>query len=347
MDENKIELIDEFVQAEEAYQEIRGYLIEAQNRAKAAINSSMVEAYWRTGKKVYEVCGNNPRAEYGKRLLSKISEKLVGEFGKGFGSSNLRNMRQFYLTYQKRDTVCSELSWSQYRLLMRVQDEKAREFYAEEAVKSGWNVRQLQRQINTMYYNRILASRDKESVAAEIQASEPKPAYEQIIKDPYVLEFLNIPENEHYYESDLEQALIDHLQKFLLELGRGFSFVARQKHFVVDGRHFHIDLVFYNYILKCFVLIDLKMDDLTHQDIGQMQMYVNYYTRELMNEGDNPPIGILLCAEKSDTLVKYTLPEDNNQIYAAKYMPYLPTVDELKRELNLDDFQKLEEDSNF
>ena len=162
-----------------------------------------------------------------------------------------------------------------------------------------------------------------------------------------MLEFLNIPENEHYYESDLEQALINHLQKFLLELGRGFSFVARQRHFVVDGRHFHIDLVFYNYILKCFVLIDLKMDDLTHQDIGQMQMYVNYYTRELMNEGDNPPIGILLCAEKSDTLVKYTLPEDNNQIYAAKYMPYLPTVDELKRELNLDDFQKLEEDSNF
>lgn len=279
--------------------------------------------------------------------MSKVSEKLVGEFGKGFGTSNLRNMRQFYLTYPKRDTVCSELSWSQYRLLMRVQDEKAREFYAEEAVKSGWNVRQLQRQINTMYYNRILASRDKESVVAEIHASEPKPTYEQIIKDPYVLEFLNIPENEHYYESDLEQALIDHLQKFLLELGRGFSFVARQKHFVVDGRHFHIDLVFYNYILKCFVLIDLKMDDLTHQDIGQMQMYVNYYTRELMNEGDNPPIGILLCAEKSDTLVKYTLPEDNNQIYVAKYMPYLPTVDELKRELNLDDFQKLEEDSNF
>ncbi len=342
MDENKIELIDESVQAEEAYQEIRGYLIQAQNQVKSIINSSMVEAYWKTGKKVYEVCGNNTRAAYGKRVLNQISEKLINEFGKGFGTANLRNMRQFYLTYPKRDTVCSELSWSQYRLLMRVQDEKAREFYAQEAVKSGWNVRQLQRQINTMYYNRILASRDKESVAAEIQKNEPKPAYEQIVKDPYILEFLNLPENEHYYESALEQALIDHLQKFLLELGRGFSFVARQKHFVVDGRHFHIDLVFYNYILKCFVLIDLKMDDLTHQDIGQMQMYVNYYTRELMNEGDNPPIGILLCAEKSDTLVKYTLPEDNNQIYAAKYMPYLPTVDELKRELNLDEFKKLE-----
>lgn len=215
-------------------------------------------------------------------------------------------------------------------------------FYVEESVKAGWSVRQLQRQINTMFYYRILSSKDKENVAAEIQTSVPKPEYEKIIKDPYVLEFLDLPQNEHFYESELEQALIDHLQKFLLELGRGFSFVARQKHFNFDGRHFYIDLVFYNYILKCFVLIDLKTDDLTHQDIGQMQMYVNYYTREMMNEGDNPPIGILLCADKSDTLVRYTLPEDNTQIYAAKYMPYMPTEEELKRELNLGDFEKIE-----
>lgn len=194
-----------------------------------------------------------------------------------------------------------------------------------------------------MYYNRILASKDKKSVAQEIEKTVPKPEYESIIKDPYVLEFLDLPANEHFYESNLEQALIDHLQKFLLELGRGFSFVARQKHFVVDGRHFYIDLVFYNYILKCFVLIDLKTEDLTHQDIGQMQMYVNYYTRELMNEGDNPPIGILLCADKSDTLVKYTLPEDNNQIFASKYKTYLPSEEELKRELNLSDFKKLDD----
>ena len=193
-----------------------------------------------------------------------------------------------------------------------------------------------------MYYHRILASRDKESVADEIQTTVPKQEYERIIKDPYVLEFLDLPQNDHYYESDLEQALIDHLQKFLLELGRGFSFVARQKRITFDGRHFFIDLVFYNYILKCFVLIDLKTEDLTHQDIGQMQMYVNYYTRELMNEGDNPPVGILLCADKSHTLVRYTLPEDNTQIYAAKYMPYMPTEEELKRELNLDDFEKLD-----
>lgn len=286
---------------------------------------------------------SSKRAAYGKQVLKEISEKLTAEFGRGFDISNLSNMKQFYLAFPNCDTLCHELSWSHYRLLIRVKDGKARRFYASEAAKSGWSVRQLQCQINTMYYDRILASRDKDSVAAEIDSLEPKPEYEKIIKDPYVLEFLDLPANEHYYESTLEQALIDHLQKFLLELGRGFSFVARQKHFAVDGRHFYIDLVFYNYILKCFVLIDLKTDDLTHQDIGQMQMYVNYYTREMMNEGDNPPIGILLAAEKSDTLVKYTLPEDNNQIYAAKYMTYLPTEEELKRELNLDDFEKLEE----
>lgn len=225
---------------------------------------------------------------------------------------------------------------------MKVNEAKAREFYVKECAKSGWSVRQLQRQINSFYYQRILASQDKDSVAEEINKLEPKPEYEKIIKDPYVLEFLDLPANEHFYESDLEQALITHLQKFLLELGRGFSFVARQKHINFDGRHFYIDLVFYNYILKCFVLIDLKTGDLSHQDIGQMQMYVNYYTREMMNEGDNPPIGILLCADKSDTLVKYTLPEDNNQIYAAKYLPYMPSEEELRRELCLDAFEKLE-----
>lgn len=251
-------------------------------------------------------------------------------------------MRQFYLTFPNVNALRSELSWTHYRSLMKVPDARARAFYLEECAKAGWSSRQLERQINTMFYQRLLASRDKESVAAEIQTTEPKPEYERIIKDPYVLEFLDLPANEHFYESNVEQALIDHLQKFLLELGRGFSFVARQKHFNVDGRHFYIDLVFYNYILKCFVLIDLKTGDLTHQDIGQMQMYVNYYTRCQMNEGGNPPVGLLLCAQKSDTLVRLTLPEDNRQIYAAKYMPYLPTEEELKRELNLGDFEKLE-----
>ncbi len=325
---------------QETYDAVRNYIVTAQKQVNAAINSAMVTAYWNIGKQIYEACGENERAEYGKNLLQYLSERLTAEFGKGFTVANLRNMRQFFLTFQNRNAVRSELSWTHYRSLMRVEDEIARQFYLEEAIKCGWSSRQLDRQINSFFYQRILASKDKDSVAAEIDTLEPKPEYEKIIKDPYVLEFLDLPANEHFYESDLEQALIDHLQKFLLELGRGYSFVARQKHFNVDGRHFYIDLVFYNYILKCFVLIDLKIGDLTHQDIGQMQMYVNYYTRQLMNEGDNPPIGIVLCADKSDTLVEYTLPEDNNQIFAAKYLPYMPTKEELRRELKLDDFEK-------
>lgn len=339
----QLENVDGSVQIEDVYRQVRGYVVHAQQKVYKAVNSAMVEAYWQIGKAVHEACGENDRAAYGKQVLKILSERLTAEFGRGFSISALRTMRQSYYTFPIQHTLCVELSWSHYRLLMRVQDEDARNFYTEEAAKSGWSVRQLQRQINTMYYQRMLASQDKQSVAAEIETTVPKPEYEKIVKDPYVLEFLDLPKNEHFYESDIEQALIDHLQKFLLELGRGFSFVARQKHFNVEGRHFYIDLVFYNYILKCFVLIDLKTEDLTHQDIGQMQMYVNYYTREQMNEGDNPPIGILLCADKSDMLVRYILPEGNTQIYASKYMAYMPSEEELKRELNLDDFQKLNE----
>lgn len=339
----QLENVDGSAQIEDVYRQVRGYVVHAQQKVYKAVNSAMVEAYWQIGKAVHEACGENDRAAYGKQVLKILSERLTAEFGRGFSISALRTMRQFYYTFPIQHTLCVELNWSHYRLLMRVQDEDARNFYTEEAAKSGWSVRQLQRQINTMYYQRMLASQDKQSVAAEIETTVPKPEYEKNVKDPYVLEFLDLPKNEHFYESDIEQALIDHLQKFLLELGRGFSFVARQKHFNVEGRHFYIDLVFYNYILKCFVLIDLKTEDLTHQDIGQMQMYVNYYTREQMNEGDNPPIGILLCADKSDMLVRYTLPEGNTQIYASKYMAYMPSEEELKRELNLDDFQKLNE----
>ena len=338
---NEIEVFDN--KQQETYRSIRNSVIAAQSKVYSAVNSVMITAYREIGEQIYKACGENDRAEYGKKILKYISEKLTEEFGKGYSIRNLRNMRNFYCTFPIRQTLSAELSWSHYLLLMQIRNDVERDFYTQEAIKSNWSVRQLDRQINTMYYKRILARRDKESVAAEIQTTEPKPEYEQIIKDPYVLEFLDLPANEHYYESTLEQALIDHLQKFLLELGRGFSFVARQKHFNVDGRHFYIDLVFYNYILKCFVLIDLKTGDLTHQDIGQMQMYVNYYTRNLMNEGDKPPIGLLLCAKKSDTLMKLTLSEDNNQIYAAKYLDYMPTEEELKRELNLDEFQKIEE----
>ena len=304
----------------------------------------MVIAYWKIGEQIYKACGENERAEYGKNLLKYLSDKLTVEFGKGFSVQGLRNMRQFYCTYPIRSTLCSELSWSHYRVLMRVSDKTVRDFYTDECAKSAWSVRQLERQINTMYYQRLLASQDKKAVSSEIESREPKPEYEKAIKDPYVMEFLQIKPDTHVYETDLEQALIDHLQYFLLELGRGFSFVSRQKRFTLNGQDFFIDLVFYNYILKCFVLIDLKTDKLTHQDLGQMQMYVNYYTRELMNEGDNPPIGIVLCAEKNDAIVKYTLPEDNNQIFASKYFTYLPTEEELKQELRIDEFRKLDED---
>lgn len=323
------------------YNSIRRSIISAQQKVYTAVNSAMVFAYWEIGEQIYKACGENERAEYGKNLLNYLSDKLTAEFGKGYSVQGLRNMRQFYCTYPIRSTLCSELSWSHYRVLMRIPDKTTREFYTEECAKSMWSVRQLERQIHTMYYQRLLASRDKESVAAEIQTTEPKPEYEKAIKDPYVMEFLQIKPDTHVYESEIEQALLNHLQEFLLELGRGFSFVARQKRFTLDGQDFFIDLVFYNYILKCFVLFDLKTGTLTHQDLGQMQMYVNYYTRELMNEGDNPPIGIVLCADKSDAVVKYTLPEDNNQIFASKYFTYLPTEEEFKKELNLDDYAKL------
>lgn len=327
--------------SEQTYMVIRNSVISAQGKIYTAVNSAMVQAYWEIGEQIYLACGENDRAEYGKGLLRYLSEKLTSEFGQGFTVRNLRNMRQFYLAYPKRHTLCTELSWSHYRILMRIDDEKRRNWYTEECAKSGWSVRQLERQINTLFYDRLLASKDKGPVKNEIQKAEPKPEYEKIIRDPYVLEFLDLPANPHFYERDLEQGLIDHLQKFLLELGRGFCFEARQKKISFDGRNFYIDLVFYNYILKCFVLIDLKLGDLTHQDLGQMQMYVNYYTRELMNEGDNPPIGIVLCADKSDAIVKYTLPEDNKQVFAAKYMTCIPSEEEFKRELNLSDFEKL------
>lgn len=342
---NEIEnVLHNTAEKEQTYTAIRNSVISAQSKIYTAVNSAMVQAYWEIGEQIYLACGENDRAEYGKGLLKYLADKLTSEFGKGFTVRNLQMMRKFYLMYQNANTLCAQLSWSHYRILMRVSDEKRRDWYTEECAKAGWSVRQLERQINTLFYDRLLASKDKDPVANEIQKTEPKPEYEKIIRDPYVLEFLDLPQNPHFYEKNLEQALIDHLQNFLLELGRGFCFEARQKKISFDGRNFYIDLVFYNYILQCFVLIDLKIGDLTHQDLGQMQMYVNYYTRELMNEGDNPPIGIILCADKSDAIVKYTLSEDNKQVFAAKYMTCIPSEEEFKRELNLSDFEQLKDD---
>lgn len=301
----------------------------------------MVEAYWNIGKSIIEEQGGNEKAEYGIGLLKELSKQMTQDFGKDFTVTNLKYMRQFYLMFPNGHALRDELSWTHYRLLIKVENDNAREFYMQEAVKSQWSTRQLERQINSFFYERLLSSKNKEQVAEEIQTLEPTKKPEDVIRDPYVLEFLGLTPNDDFYESDLEQALITHLQKFLLELGRGFSFVARQKRITFDGRHFRIDLVFYNYILKCFVLIDLKVGDLTHQDLGQMQMYVHYYERELLNEGDNPPIGIVLCADKSESVVKYTLPENETQIFASKYKLYLPSEEELLRELN-QEYQALE-----
>ena len=259
---------------------------------------------------------------------------MTKEFGKGFTLTNLNYMRQFYLTFPKNHAMSDKLSWTHYRLLMRIENENARKFYEEECIKSNWSTKQLERQMNTFFYERLLSSKNKDKISKEILTIESKQnTPEDIIRDPYVLEFLGLSENKDFLEKDLEQALVTHLQKFLLELGRGFSFVARQKRITFDDRHFYIDLVFYNYILKCFVLIDLKLGDLTHQDLGQMQMYVHYFEREMMNDGDTPPIGIVLCADKSESIVKYTLPKNERQIFASKYMTVLPTEVELAYEL--------------
>lgn len=318
----------------EFYSDIKEILEQARKRVYRNIQSEMVLTYWQIGKMIVEKQGGSPRADYGEGLIKELSVQLTKDFGKGFDVTNLRNMRQFYIIFQKRDTLCHQLSWSHYRLLMRVENKNARNFYLKESIGNNLSVRQLEREINTFSYQRYLASYGNHNVVEDTAKNESPVDPKDIIKDPYVLEFADLKVDASFYEKDLESALITHLNEFLLELGNGFAFVARQKRFDMDGRNFYVDLVLYNYKLKCFVLIDLKRGDLTHQDIGQMQMYVNYYTRELMEPGDNPPIGIILCSSKSDTLVRYTLPLDNNQIYASKYTLYLPKEEDLRKEIN-------------
>jgi len=315
------------------FSQIKEILASARAKAYSAVNFAMVEAYWLIGKQIVEAQAGNERAEYGEYLIKYLSEQMTRDFGKGFTITNLKYMRQFYTMFPIRHALRDQLAWTHYRQIMKVENETARNFYIDESIKSNWSTRQLERQINTHFYERLLSSQNKEAVSKEIQKTAPAPEPKDFIKNPYVLEFLNITPTPDLYEKDLETALINHLQSFLMEMGRGFSLVARQKRISFDGRDFYIDMVFYHYILKCFVLIDLKMDDLTHQYLGQMQMYVNYYTREMMNEGDNQPIGIVLCADKSEAIVHYTLAEDNKQIFASKYMLYLPTEQELKNEI--------------
>lgn len=299
-----------------------------------SLNQTMLETYWQIGKEIIqEEQKGQHRAEYGKEIIKNLSSHLSNVYGKGYDARNLWFMRQFYLVYPNMNALRSQLSWTHYRILMRIDDASKRSFYELECTSNNWSTRELERQKNSLLFERLALSKDKDGILALAREGQVISTPEDIVKDPYVLEFLGLPENEKLQEKELESALLKHLQQFLLELGKGFSFVARQKRITLDGAHFYIDLVFYNYLLKCFVLIDLKMGELAHQDIGQMQMYVNYYQRELKPENDNNPVGIILCADKKDTVVKYTLPEDNQQIFASRYQLYLPTEEELRQEI--------------
>jgi len=315
------------------YQSIRNILVQARSRAYSAINSAMVEAYWEIGQQIDQAVGD--RAEYGKGLLRDISKKLMVEFGKGFSERNLRHIRQFYQIFPIRNALRSELSWTHYRLLMKIDNVPRREFYLKECVECNWSSRQLERQMHSFFYERLIATKKegKKSVKNEIQKTEPKIEPDYILKDPYILEFLDLKENRDYQESELEQALIGNLQKFLLELGKGFCFVARQKRITLDGDHYYLDLVFYNCILKCYVIIDLKTTKLSYQDVGQIDFYTRYYDDKIKLPEDNPTLGIILCAEKNEAMAKYSVLSDKDNLFASKYMLYLPTEEELKIEI--------------
>jgi len=331
------------------YSQIVDLLQSARSKVVRAVNQTMVLTYFEIGRMlVEEEQEGKKRADYGKQLLKGLSKVLTKEFGKGFSVDNLENMRRLYLVYGKSETmsrisenVISEttfrnfnLSWSHYLKLMRIDDENERKFYEIESYKNNWSVRELRRQFDSALYTRLVLSRDKDKIKElsrkGLILEKPKDA----IKDPYILEFIGLPEHTEYSESDLEQELINKLEYFLLELGNGFTFVGRQKRISFDDKHFRIDLVFYNRILKCFVLIDLKIGEIKHQDLGQMQMYVNYYDRELRLEDENKTIGIVLCKDKNESVVEYTLPKNNEQIFASKYKTILPSKDELKLLIN-------------
>ena len=318
------------------YKDIRAILQTARSNAYRAVNTAMVDAYWLIGKRIVEEeqQGEN-RAQYGHELIKNLSIALNAEFGSGFSLANLKNFRQFYLTFivdEKGYTLCSQLSWSHIRLIMRIDDANIRNYYLAESKAENWNVRQLQRNIQSHYYERLLSSQDKNNPTRAIRAEQPAVATD-FLKDPYVLEFLNLPENTRLKESRLEQAIINNLQAFLLEMGKGFSFVARQFRISTETNHFYIYLVFYNYLIKCFVIIDLKTGTLSHQDIGQMDMYVRMFDDLKRGEDDNPTIGIILCSDKEETLVKYSVLKDSEHLFASKYRFILPTEKELEDEL--------------
>ncbi len=338
------------------YREIRAVLEDARHSAYRAVNFAMVRAYWQIGYLIVEhEQAGQVRAEYGRAVLRGLSDRLTREFGRGYSVQALRNMRQFYRTFSKRSALRSEslqttqlasrkhfdayavmrneLTWTHYKILIRVENPDARQWYMNEAAEQNWSTRQLSRQIAALYYERLLAGRERKSVEQEAEGKMAALEPEHFIRDPYVLEFLNLRDYPALRESKVEQAIIDKLQHFLLELGKGFSFVARQKRMRFEDEDFYIDLVFYNYILKCFVLIDLKIGSLTHQDIGQMDGYVRMYEDLYKVKGDNPTIGLILCSKKNEAIARYSVLSDNKQLFASKYMLYLPTEEELRLEL--------------
>jgi len=319
--------------------QIKDIIFTARQKAYTAVNSAMVEAYWLIGKRIIEEeQQGNERAAYGEEIIKILSVELTKEFGSGFGTRNLWDFKKFYLTFQEAEimhTLCAQLSWSHIRLVMRVENKDAQKYYLKEAAENHWSVRTLDRNISTLYYNRLLSSQIKEPVVQEMK--EKTKDFQQdkfeFIKNPAVLEFLGLPDNSGYTENALEQAIINQMQKFLLEMGKGFAFVDRQKLIRTETGEFYIDLVFYNFILKCFVLIELKTHKITHQDIGQLDMYVRMYDDLMKTDTDNPTIGILLCTETDNTIARYSVLKENSQLFASKYMPYLPTEEELKAEI--------------
>ena len=317
--------------------EIKKILKNARQKAYTAVNSAMVEAYWEIGRRIVEEeQSGRERAEYGKEIIKNLSKELTEEFGKGFGERNIRNIRQFYVLfsdYEKWKSLISKLTWTHIQKVLRVSDEKARIFYLTEAAENMWSVRTLDRNISTLYYNRIVASIDKKIVENEMQDKTKKLQAKEFIKNPLVLEFLDLPTSMSYTENELEKALIDDIQKFMMELGKGFAFVERQQYIRTENSDFYIDLVFYNYILKCFIIVELKTEKLTHQDIGQLDMYVRMYDDLKKQENDNPTIGLLLCTETDGTIIKYSVLNDNKNLFASKYINYLPSEEELINEI--------------
>ena len=319
---------------EHLYQEVSSILVAARNTVYRAANFEMVKAYWHIGQKIVEEeQQGEDRATYGKSLIKQLAKQLTQKFGKGYNTTNLKYMRQFYITFQNSHALSDQLSWTHYRLLLKLENKQARTFYINETASNNWSTRTLERQITNLYYQRLLSSTDKDLVKEEAEEKQIALSPKDHIKDPYILDFLGLKDNTNFRESELELSIINNLQAFILELGKGFAFVSRQYRISLEEEHFYIDLVFYNYILKCFLLIDLKTGKLTHQDIGQMDTYIRIFEDKVRQEDDNPTIGLILCSEKNKALAKYSLLNDSQQLYASKYFTYLPTEEVLQNEI--------------